>query len=453
MSFSKDFLWGAASAAAQVEGGWNEGGRSPSIWDIAPDDKIKHSDNCHTACDTYHRYKEDTAIMKELGFKSYRFSISWSRVIAQPGKVNAEGVKYYSDLVDELLKAGIEPMVTLYHWDLPVWMHMQGGWYNETISDKFAFYTKAVVDALGDRVTWWMTFNEPQVFMNLGYLRGIHAPFMASDIQTVKVAARNVMLAHGKACRVIRESAKKPAKISFANAAGCWAPTEETPEKIEAARWESFERFSGVSSLSFWGDPLCLGVIPEKLKNVLTEEDMKIIHQPLDYMCINNYQSRNFADAKDYTSDGKKVKNPQQYPGMPRTCMDWSLSPEGLYWLTRFYYERYGKPVMVTENGMAENDWVCLDGKVHDPRRTDYITRYLANLKRAADEGIPVLGYQYWTLLDNFEWASGYDPRFGLVYVDFRDGKRIIKDSGYDYAEIIKTNGEKLPSWEIANKR
>lgn len=454
MGFPKNFMWGAASAAAQVEGGWNEGGRSPSIWDLAPEDAIAHSDNCHTACDCYHRYKEDVAIMKELGFKSYRFSISWSRVIAEPGKVNAEGVKFYSDFVDELLRAGIEPMVTLYHWDLPQWAHKMGGWCSEVMPDYFAEYTTAVAEAIGDRVQWWMTFNEPQVFVNLGYARGTHAPFIKGDDTIVKVVSKNILLAHGKACMALRKTAKKPAKISFASAATPWTPMTDSQEDIEKAYIGTFETLHKVSSLSYWCDPVYLGKIPKMLADILTEEDMKIIFQPTDYVAVNNYQSRNFNDGKaDYTDDGKGVRNPRQYPGIPKTTMNWCITPESLYWLCRFLHERYDKPVLISENGMSAFDFVHLDGKVHDSHRTDFITRYLANVKRACDEGIPVLGYQYWSLFDNFEWAMGYDPRFGLIYVDYRDGTRTVKDSAYAYAEIIRTNGEQLPGWEIANKR
>ena len=179
---------------------------------------------------------------------------------------------------------------------------------------------------------------------------------------------------------------------------------------------------------------------------------MKIIYQPTDYLAFNSYQSRNYSDGKaDYTFDGKRATKTQQYPGMARTMMNWAITPEVLYWLCRYFYERYGKPILISENGMAAYDFVHLDGKVHDENRTDFILRYLANVKRACEEGIPVVGYQYWSFMDNFEWAEGYDPRFGLVYVDPRDGTRIVKQSAYDYAEIIRTNGENLPSWEKAN--
>lgn len=454
MSFDKNFLWGGASAAAQVEGGWNEDGRTPSIWDVAPAGTISHNDTCHFACDCYHRWKEDVALMKQLGFKSYRFSISWSRVIPAEGQVNPDGIKFYSDFVDELLANGIEPMVTLYHWDLPQWASLLGGWLESRISDLYYDYVRVVAEALGDRVKWWMTFNEPQVFVGLGYNSGAHAPFVKGGLYAAKIATKNVLLAHGKACMAIRQFAKLPAKISMASASTLWTPVSETAEDIEKARYFTFDYFNKVGSLSWWNDPVFLGRIPSLLQDTLTEEDMKIIVQPLDYVALNNYQSRNYADAKaDYTDDGSNVPSTAYYPGLPRTSMNWAITPETLYWLIRFVYERYNKPVLISENGMSAYDFVHLDGKVHDSHRTDFITRYIANVKRAADENIPVLGYQYWSLFDNFEWTKGYDPRFGIIYVDYRDGTRILKDSAFAYAEIIRQNGENLPHWEIANKR
>lgn len=456
MSFPKDFLWGTASAAAQVEGAWDVDGRSPSIWDVAPKGKIKHDDDCHTTCDCYHLYKEDVARMKAMGLKSYRFSISWSRVVPAEGQVNPKGLEYYSDLVDELLAAGIEPMVTLYHWDLPVWVYKKGDWKYESIVEDFKDYVKAVIEALSDRVTMWMTFNEPSVFVNQGYCRGSMAPFEQQDAETVAKITRNVLVSHGEAVKVIRKYAKKTPKISIAIAAKSYTPVDESSEKsIEWARYMTFEGSTIVSANVWWADPCYLGVIPEPLKGAISEEDIKIIHQPLDYFCFNNYQSYNYTDGKsDYSDDGTKLpKNPNIYPGLPRTAMGWAITPETLYWLCKFFHDRYNLPIMISENGMASLDVVSLDGKVHDPVRCDFIVRYLANVKKACEDGIPVLGYQYWSLFDNFEWAMGFDPRFGLIYVDYRDFTRIEKDSVAVYAEIIRTNGENLPSVEVANKR
>ena len=227
-SFSKDFLWGAAAASAQIEGGWKDGGRTPSIWDMATKKQVKHGETCHTACDHYHRWKEDVALMKEMGLKSYRFSISWSRVIPEEGKVNPEGLKFYSDLVDELLANGIEPLVTIFHWDLPMWVYKKGGWLSEGIVPLFREYTKVVVEALSDRVKWWMTINEPGCFIMNGYMQGAHAPFKR-DYLALSRLSRNCMLVHAASVKAIRQYAKQPVKVGIAFSTGAWVPENETP--------------------------------------------------------------------------------------------------------------------------------------------------------------------------------------------------------------------------------
>lgn len=434
--FPKEFLWGAASASAQVEGGWNEGGRTPSIWDAACPKRIKHGDNCHTACDHYHRWKEDAALMKELGLKSYRFSISWSRIIPEEGKVNPAGLKFYSDLVDELLAAGVEPLVTIYHWDLPLWVHKKGGWLSPKIIPLFRDYATAVVDALSDRVTWWMTMNEPQCFIMNGYMQGAHAPFKR-DYLALSRLTRNCMLAHAQAVKVIRQYAKKPPKVGIAMASGCFVPKDETPKEIETARKNSIETGMGLMGNRWWMDPILAGK-PVRAYGVYAskQEDMAEIAQPLDFVGLNLYTPYNHSD---WGGDPKAHR-----AGLPRTSLGWVVDERVMYWTVRFVYERYHLPIIITENGMAENDFVCLDGGVHDPQRTDFIRRYLGSLKRAVREGYPVLGYQHWSIMDNFEWAEGYDPRFGLVFVDYATGERIVKDSAWAYKKIIETNGEML---------
>ena len=424
--FPKDFLWGAASAAPQIEGGWNEGGRTPSIWDVAPKKKIKNGDNCHVSCDHYHRWREDVALMQELGLKSYRFSVSWSRVLPEEGKPNPQGLRFYSELVDALLATGIEPLVTLYHWDLPLWVYKQGGWLSERIIPLFRDYARVVVDALSDRVQWWMPMNEPQCFIMNSYLVGQHAPFKR-DVLAFPKLTRNCMLAHAEAVKVIRQYAKKPPKVGIAMASGAYVPENETPEKIEYARKQSMETGMGLMSNRWWMDPLLAGK-PVRAYGVFStkEKDMAQIYQPLDFVGLNLYAPfNNSAWGGDQNADAT---------GLPRTALGWVVDERVMYWAVRFVYERYKLPIMITENGMAENDFVCLDGKVHDPQRTDFLRRYLGQLKRAIQEGYPVLGYQHWSIMDNFEWAEGYDPRFGLVFVDYKTGKRILKDSALDYA-------------------
>ena len=396
-AFPNGFLWGAASASAQIEGAWNEDGRTPSIWDVATKKQVRHGETCHTACDHYHRFREDVALMKEIGLKSYRFSISWSRVMPEEGKVNEKGLQFYSDLVDALLKNGMEPMVTVFHWDMPMWVYKKGGWLSERIVPLFRDYTKVLVDTLSDRVKWWMTVNEPGCFIMNGYLQGVHAPFKRDYLALSKLT-RNCMLAHAEAVKTIRQYAKQKPMVGAAFSTGAYVPKTESVEDIEAARKKSVEIGNGLMANRWWMDPMILG-------------------KPV----------------KAYGIYASKQKD-----------MAWVIDERVMYWNVRFIYERYGLPIMITENGLAAHDTISTDGKVHDPKRTDFLCRYLKELKRAIDDGIPVLGYQHWSVMDNFEWAEGYDPRFGLIYVDYATQKRIVKDSAWDYKGIIETNGARL---------
>ena len=431
--FPKDFLWGAATASAQIEGGWDCDGRTPSIWDVAPAGKVHNDETCHTACDHYHRWREDVALMKELGLKSYRFSVSWSRIIPQEGTVNEEGLKFYSDLVDALLEAGIEPLVTLYHWDLPLWMHEKGGWKTLAIRNAFLEYASAVVDRLSDRVQYWITFNEPQCFLMNGYMQGVHAPFQRDYLSLPRIT-RNFMLTNAATVRLIRERAKKNPRIGIAFAAGAFIPAEETQSGIETARHKSFYKGMGTMNNRWWMDPILLGK-PVAAYGVYRsrKRDMKDIQVDFDFIGINNYTAFNYSDwGGDKNIDASNL---------PKNSLGWIIDGRSIYWTVRFLHERYKLPIMITENGMSNLDAVNEQGEVADDLRIGYIDEYLQNLKRAISEGIPVLGYQHWSLMDNFEWAEGYDPRFGLIYVDFGTGKRTIKKSGYHYKSIIESNG------------
>lgn len=431
--FPKDFLWGAATASAQIEGGWDCGGRTPSIWDVAPAGKVHNDETCHTACDHYHRWREDVALMKKLGLKSYRFSVSWSRIIPQEGTVNEEGLKFYSDLVDALLEAGIEPLVTLYHWDLPLWMHEKGGWKTLAIRNAFLEYASAVVDRLSDRVQYWITFNEPQCFLMNGYMQGIHAPFQRDYLSLPRIT-RNFMLTNAATVRLIRERAKKNPRIGIAFAAGAFIPAEETQSGIETARHKSFYKGMGTMNNRWWMDPILLGK-PVAAYGVYRsrKRDMKDIQVDFDFIGINNYTAFNYSDwGGDKNIDASNL---------PKNSLGWIIDGRSIYWTVRFLHERYKLPIMIMENGMSNLDAVNEQGEVADDLRIGYIDEYLQNLKRAISEGIPVLGYQHWSLMDNFEWAEGYDPRFGLIYVDFGTGKRTIKKSGYHYKSIIESNG------------
>ena len=432
MSFSKDFLWGAASASAQVEGAWDEDGKCPSIWDVAGK-HIKSGENCHIACDHYHRYKEDVALMKELGLKSYRFSIAWPRIMPEKGKVNPKGIAFYKDLVAELRAADIEPLVTLYHWDMPLWVHEEGGWKTPKIIDYYLDYVKAVVEALSDDVQYWMTFNEPQCFIMLAYVMGAHAPFK-HDVFTFKNHLRHMLLAHGKAVKLIRETAKAKPIIGIAMASTTYIPDSEDEAGFRDAAVKSFESQVGEGSNGLYCDPIALGKPSKMLRRKLSAEDLKIISELIDFIGVNVYQPSNGTiNKKGYNTDD-----------LPKTMLGWVIDGRCLYWTIRQYWERYHLPIMVTENGMANPDTIGPDGKVHDEIRVKFLDDFLAGVKRAVDEGIPVLGYQHWSIMDNFEWAEGYGPRFGLIHVDYETQKRTIKDSGYHYAEIIRTNGANL---------
>lgn len=432
--FPKDFLWGAATASAQIEGGWDSDGRTPSIWDIAPAKKIKNGDTCHVSADHYHRFKEDVALMKQLGLRSYRFSISWSRVIPQEGVVNAKGLQFYSNLVDELLAAGIEPLVTLFHWDMPEWVYKKGGWLSNKIIPLFAEYTKVVVDKLSDRVTYWMPMNEPQCFIMNGYMQGAHAPFKHRYLALSKMT-RICLLAHAQSVNAIRKYAKIPPKIGIAMAAGAFIPKSESKEDIEEARHNSFYGAMGTMNNRWWGDPVFKGQ-PVRAYGVYRtrKKDMPKIHVKLDFIGVNVYQP---------FQEGSWGNKPANVAEDKKSSLGWIIDGRVLYWTIRFFYERYGLPVMVTENGMADDDKL-VDGAVCDEKRQKFLKEYLENVKRAVNEDIPVLGYQHWSLLDNFEWAEGYEPRFGLVHVDFRTQNRTLKDSAYEYKKIIESNGEIL---------
>lgn len=432
--FPRDFLWGAATASAQIEGGWNEDGRTPSIWNVAPENKIHNGENCHISCDHYHRFREDVAIMKELGLKSYRFSLSWSRIIPEEGKVNEKGIAFYSALIDELLAAGIEPLITLYHWDLPVWMDKKGGWKTLEIRDRFLEYAAVVVDAFSDRVKYWITFNEPQCFLMNGYMQGIHAPFQRDYLCFPKIS-RTFMLTNAATVKLIREKAKTPPKVGLAFAAGAFIPKNENDlDSVEQARKKSFYKGMGTMNNRWWMDPILLGK-PVQAYGIYhsRKRDMKDIQVKLDFIGINNYSAFNYSD----WGGDKKVDT----TNLPKNSLGWVIDGRSMYWTVRFLYERYGVPIMITENGMSNLDTVNEYGEVCDDIRINYMDEYLHNLKQAMAEGVPVIGYQHWSLMDNFEWSEGYDPRFGLVYVDFKTGNRIIKKSGYHYKSIIETNG------------
>ncbi len=452
MPFNKDFVWGVATASYQIEGAAYEDGKGPNIWDdfCKQPYKINNGDSGDVACDHYHRYKEDIALMREGGVKAYRFSISWSRIMPEgKGEINPKGIEFYNNLIDELIKNDITPYVTLYHWDYPSALMREGGWLNADSPKWFADYVGAIVSSFGGKVKYFMTLNEPQVFVGHGYCGGDHAPAIHLPLSMQVKIVHNVLKAHGEAVRVIRELVPD-SKVGFAGCSNPEIPCNNSPEVIEAAKNRFFSVGCGgndwVWSVAWWSDPIFLGKYPEgaafeRLKQYLPEgyeKDMEIICQPLDFCGQNIYQGKYVGLGEN----GAEVL--PRKSGYPRTAIDWPITPEALYWGPRFLYERYGLPIFITENGLSCTDVVSLDGKVHDPNRIDYLNRYLLQLKKAAEDGVEVLGYFQWSFMDNFEWARGYFDRFGLVFVDYETQQRIPKDSFYWYKTVIEANGENL---------
>jgi beta-glucosidase len=446
-----NITWGASTSAYQIEGAWNSDGKGPSIWDAycRESGRILHGDRGDIACDHYNRYKEDVGLMQDIGLQSYRFSISWPRVIPNgTGAVNAKGLAFYDKLVDELLAAGIDPLVTLFHWDYPLALQYRGGWLNPDSPKWYADYAAVMAEKLGDRVEKWITFNEPQVFINEGHLWGNHAPGLKLSLKDGLQAGHNVLLAHGLACQTLRANAQKDLKIGWAPAGKTWAPASDKPEDIQAAHDMTFGVPNGdeIFNDPWWSDPVVLGHYPEAgLKaygDAVPEfdaEDMKTICQPLDFFAINLY----FCMSK--VKAGPNGPEEVAYSGnQPRTMMDWPITPEVLYWSPKWNYERYQLPMIISENGLACMDWVQADGAVHDAQRIDFYTAYLKELKRAMNEGVDMVGYYAWSLMDNFEWAQGFRQRFGLIHVDMDTGTRTLKDSAKWYRNVIATNGKEL---------
>ncbi|MBD8968596.1 MAG: beta-glucosidase [Ruminococcus sp. SR1/5] len=449
MGFAKDFVWGAATSSYQIEGTGRDSGKGQNIWDVFTKEpgRVYEGHTGDIACDHYHRFREDVAYMKELGLKGYRFSIDWSRVLPEgTGKVNEKGIDFYNALIDELLEQGIEPYITLYHWELPYEIYKRGGWMNPEIVEWFGQYARLVAERFSDRVKYFFTLNEPQCFVGLGFLQGCHAPGVKAPLRDTFEMAHNALKAHGRAVQMLRAYGKQNVQIGYAPTSGMCYPEKETPKDIEAARKALFALPDDLSNwtwnVSWWSDPVILGKYPEegmkkyeKYLPVITDEDMKLISQPIDFYGQNIYNGRCIRMGTDGRPE--EVRRPA---GFPKTATNWPVTPEVLYWGPKFLYERYRKPIYITENGMACHDTVSQDGKVHDPNRIDFLARYLKNLKRAAEE-IDIRGYFQWSLMDNFEWDKGYAERFGIIYVDFETQERIWKDSAYWYRDLIRRNG------------
>jgi beta-glucosidase len=465
LQFPAGFLWGSATASYQIEGAVNEGGRTPSIWDTFSHTpgRVERGETGDVADDHYHRFRDDVAIMARLGLSSYRFSVSWPRITPQVtadslGPVNPEGIGFYSDLVDELLAAGISPSITLYHWDLPQALDDAGGWTSRRTAERFGEYAEVVAAALGDRVPLFITLNEPWCSAYLGYASGVHAPGRTDDAAALS-AVHHLNLAHGLAAASIRRAAPA-ARVALTLNLAWVRPETDSPQDAEAAR-----RVDGLQNRVFL-DPVLRGEYPADVQAdtaavtdwaFVLPGDLEVISAPLDVLGVNYYsptrvrfwtreRTKEHADghgdgdgeASPWIA-GEDVEFPVQHD--PKTDMGWSIDPRGMTeLLLRVAREHPGLDLMVTENGAAFPDVVDGDGRIVDTDRIEYLRTHLAAVHEAIEAGAPVVGYYVWSLLDNFEWAWGYAKRFGIVHVDYATQARTLKNSALYYAEVIRGN-------------
>ena len=460
-TFPVTFLWGAATAAYQIEGGATEGGRGPSIWDTYSHTpgRTLNGDTGDVAADHFHRWRADVAQLKELGLGAYRFSISWPRV--QPGgsgEFNAAGIAFYSGLVDALIEAGIAPVVTLYHWDLPQELEDAGGWANRQTAYRFAEYAERMAVELGTRVSVWTTLNEPWCSAYLGYAAGVHAPGR-TDGAAALAAVHHLNLAHGLAGRAIRSVLGERATLSITLNLHVTRPVDPgSAADVDAAR-----QIDAVGNRAFLG-PMLDGAYPADLLadtahvtdwSFVHAGDLETIQVPLDVLGVNYYSTGQVRHAPTEGAGarpdghGDSAASPWvgadevefvQQPG-PYTAMGWNIEPGGLTELLTSLHATYpDQPLIITENGAAFDDVVSADGRVHDERRVAYLRDHLEAVGAAIDAGADVRGYFVWSLMDNFEWAWGYDRRFGIIRVDYQTQERTWKDSAFWYRDLVRTN-------------
>ncbi|OKK07716.1 beta-glucosidase [Streptomyces sp. CB03234] len=457
--FPPGFLWGAATAAYQIEGAAAEDGRTPSIWDTfaRTPGKVFEGHTGDVAVDHYHRFHEDVRLMADLGLTAYRFSVSWSRV--QPtgrGPAVQKGLDFYRRLVDDLLAHGIEPVLTLYHWDLPQELEDAGGWPHRATAERFAEYAGLVAGALGDRVGRWTTLNEPWCTAFLGYGSGVHAPGRTDPVAALR-AAHHLNLGHGLAIQALRAALPPRAQMSVSLNLHELRPLTSAPEDVDAVR-----RIDAVGN-RIWLGPMLNGAYPEDLLrdtahltdwSFVRPGDLTDINQLLDTLGINYYTPTVVAAAREGAeaprNDGHGASAYSPWPGSEdvafhqppgeRTAMGWAVDPTGLYdLLLRVAGEHPGLPLLITENGAAFEDEVAADGSVHDPRRLAYVHGHLEAVHRAIEDGADVRGYFLWSLLDNFEWAYGYAKRFGAVHVDYETQRRTPKSTAHWYARVARS--------------
>jgi beta-glucosidase len=432
---AEQFRWGTATSAYQIEGAHDHDGKGLSIWDVFARRRGTVCDGTtgEVACDHYHRYEEDVAIMNGLGTNAYRFSVSWPRVIPEGvGRANSAGLDFYDRLVDLLLANDIEPFVTLFHWDYPYALQQVGGWERRDAASWFAAYAETVAERLGDRVKYWMTLNEPLTFMSAGYLTGHHAPGIRNFWKAVK-AGHHLLLGHGRAVRALRGSVRG-ARVGIANNLFPIVPHRLQDRRVA-------ERLDAIAN-RFFMDPVLKGHYPKVIEKPLSllnpraaGPDMDEIGVPIDFLGVNHYARTVIRRSLLPLVGFATVR--QAYEGVKITEMDWEVFPQSFYDVLTWIRDEYGNvPVFVTENGAAFDDQPQ-DGRVHDVDRVAFLEAYLAAMERAIRDGADVRGYFVWSFLDNFEWSEGYRKRFGLVYVHYPTQQRIVKDSGRWYASFI----------------
>jgi beta-glucosidase len=438
--FPAEFLWGTATASYQVEGAVTEDGRGLSIWDTfaRTPGRVADGDTGDVACDHYHRYPHDVALMRELGIGAYRFSVAWPRIQPDGRRVEPRGLDFYDRLVDTLVANGIRPVLTLYHWDLPQALQDRGGWGARDTVDRFVEYATTVHSRLSDRVEDWTTFNEPWCVAFLGHHEGVHAPGLTDAELSLRVL-HHVFLAHGRAVAAMRSSrgGRMSIVLNLSPVIG------DDPEAVR--------RMDGLNNRLFL-DPILRGRYPEDVIADLApitdfefvrEDDLADIGVPLDFLGVNYYSPARVAAGPDepvHDAVPGLRRATVLPPEPPFTAMGWEQNAEALHdLLTRLGHDHPGTPLMITENGAAFDDRVGAEGAVHDPDRIAFLAAHLAAVRRAIDEGVDVRGYFAWSLLDNFEWAYGYGKRFGLVHVDYATQQRTVKDSGRWYAEVARS--------------
>jgi beta-glucosidase len=442
--FPDGFLWGAATSAYQIEGSPLADGAGPSIWHrfSHTPGRTANDETGDVAADHYRRWAEDVQLMREVGLDAYRFSVSWSRVLPEgTGRVNPAGIAFYDRLVDALLAAGIEPMLTLYHWDLPAALDDRGGWLNPDIAEWFAEYTTVMARALDDRVKTWVTLNEPWVVTDGGYLHGALAPGHRNLFEA-PIATHNLMLAHGRGVQAYRAVGRNRIGI-VVNLEPKYAASESDEDLAATRRADAYMNRQYL-------DPVMLGSYPDELREIFGEawpehsaEDMRTIRQPIDFIGINYYTRS--VSASDDDAFPVRTSGVRQ-PWHARTETGWEVYPPALTRVLLWVKERYGDlPLYITENGAAFYDPPrAIDGRVEDPLRIWYLREHLSAALEAVRQGVDLRGYFVWSLLDNYEWSLGYAKRFGIIHVNYETQERTLKESARFYSEVIRSNGEAL---------